>query len=205
MIEKPKLLLLEDSDKGIDLIMDSLSEYFDVTWAKDQFQLEEKINAKFQVIVTDVSINNCEKQGFQLIDDLRVKMRITRIPIVVYSANVNIEDIEEDQGKLFCGYVDKGNDMSGDVLLKTCIDCAKERQNVVSMNVWEGQFTKLGKLNHPLSDKIIGDLKFLGIYDIKTIKDLITQLKNDIENSEWKSLEDLLWIIWLSLKNNRTK
>ncbi len=201
MIEKPKLLLLEDSDKGIDLIMDSLSEYFDVTWAKDQFQLEEKINAEFQVIVTDVSINDCEKQGFQLIDDLRVKMRITRIPIVVYSANVNIEDIEEEQGKLFCGYVDKGNDMSGDVLLKTCIDCAKERQNIVSMHVWEGQFEKLGKLNQPLTDERIGNLKFLGIYDIKTNKDLITQLKNNLEDSEWKSLEELLWIIWLEEKD----
>ena len=196
MIEKPKLLLLEDSDKGIDLILDSLSEYFDVTWAKDQFQLEEKINAEFQVIVTDVSINNCEKQGFQLIDDLRVNMRITRIPIVVYSANVNIEDIEKEQGKLFCGYVDKGNDASGDVLLQTCIDCAKERQNIVSMSVWEGQFTKLGKLNYSLSTEIIGELKILGIHDIDTVKDLIIQLNHDIEDSEWKSLEDLLWTLW---------
>jgi len=200
MIELPKLLLLEDSDKGLDLILDSLSEYFDVTRVKDQFQLEEKISKEFQVIVTDVSINDCEKQGFQLIDDLRVKMRITRIPIVVYSANVNIEDIEEEQGKLFCGYVDKGNDMSGDVLLKICIDCAKERQNIVSMHVWEGQFEKLGKLNQPLTDERIGDLKFLGIYDIKTNKDLITQLKNNLEDSEWKSLEELLWIIWLEEK-----
>jgi len=200
MIELPKLLLLEDSDKGLDLILDSLGEYFDVTRAKDQFQLEEKINAEFQVIVTDVSINNSDKTGFQLIDDLRVNMRITRIPIVVYSANVNIEDIETEQGKLFCGYVDKGNDMSGDVLLKTCIDCAKERQNVVSMSVWEGQFVKLGKWNHPLSDKIIGELEILGIYNIKTIKDLIIQLKNDIENSEWKSLEDVLWTLWYEFK-----
>ena len=196
MIEKPKLLLLEDSDKGLDLILDSLGEYFDVTRAKDQFQLEEKINAEFQVIVTDVSINNSDKTGFQLIDDLRVNMRITRIPIVVYSANVNIEDIEKEQGKLFCGYVDKGNDVSGDVLLQTCIDCSKERQNVVSMTVWEASFAKLGKLNHPLTDDVIGELKILGIFDIKTIKDLCTQLNNNIENSEWKTLEDLLSNYW---------
>ena len=196
MIEKPKLLLLEDSDKGIDLILDSLGEHFDVTRAKDQFQLEEKINAEFQVIVTDVSINNSDKTGFQLIDDLRVNMRITRIPIVVYSANVNIEDIEKEQGKLFCGYVDKGNDVSGDVLLQTCIDCSKERQNVVSMTVWEASFAKLGKLNHPLTDDVIGELKILGIFDIKTIKDLCTQLNNNIENSEWKTLEDLLSNYW---------
>jgi len=200
MIEKPKLLLLEDSDKGIDLILDSLSEYFDVTRAKDQFQLEEKINAEFQVIVTDVSINNSDKTGFQLIDDLRVNMRITRIPIVVYSANVNIEDIEKEQGKLFCGYVDKGNDVSGDVLLQTCIDCSKERQNVVSMTVWEASFAKLGKLNHPLTEDVIGKLKILGIFDIKTIKDLCTQLNNNIEDSEWKSLEDVLWTLWYEFK-----
>ena len=196
MIEKPKLLLLEDSDKGLDLILDSLGEYFDVTRVKDQFQLEEKISKEFQVIVTDVSINNSDKTGFQLIDDLRVNMRITRIPIVVYSANVNIEDIEKEQGKLFCGYVDKGNDVSGDVLLQTCIDCSKERQNVVSMTVWEASFAKLGKLNHPLTDDVIGELKILGIFDIKTIKDLCTQLNNNIENSEWKTLEDVLTNYW---------
>jgi len=200
MIEKPQLLLLEDSEKNIDLLIDSLSEYFDITWVKNESELEEKINAEFQVIVTDVSINTSDKTGFQLIDDLRVNMRITRIPIVVYSANVNIEDIEKEQGKLFCGYVDKGTDVSGDVLLKTCIDCAKERQNIVSMSVWEGQFAKLDKLNHPLSDKIIGELEILGIYNIKTIKDLIIQLKNDIENSEWKSLEDVLWTLWYEFK-----
>ena len=200
MSDLPKLLLLEDSDRGLDLIMDSLGEYFNVTRVKDQFELEEKISKEFQVIVTDVKIRGTEKTGFQLIDDLRVKMRITRIPIVVYSANMTIEDIEEEQGKLFCGYVDKGNDVSGDVLLKTCIDCAKERQNLVSMHVWEGQFEKLGKLNQPLTDEKIGNLKFLGIFDIKTNKDLITQLKNNLEDSEWKSLEDLLWIIWLEEK-----
>ena len=196
MIEKSNLLLFEDSEKQIDLILDTLSDDFNVTWVKNQSELEEKINAQFQVIVTDVSINNSDKTGFQLIDDLRVNMRITRIPIVVYSANVNIEDIEKEQGKLFCGYVDKGNDVSGDVLLQTCIDCAKERQNVVSMTVWEASFAKLGKLNHPLTDDVIGELKILGIHDIKTIKDLCTQLNNNIENSEWKTLEDLLSNYW---------
>jgi CheY-like chemotaxis protein len=196
MIEKSNLLLFEDSEKQIDLLMDTLSDDFNVTWVKNQSELEEKINAEFQVIVTDVSINNSDKTGFQLIDDLRVNMRITRIPIVVYSANVNIEDIEKEQGKLFCGYVDKGNDASGDVLLQTCIDCAKERQNIVSMSVWEGQFTKLGKLNYSLSTEIIGELKILGIHDIDTVKDLIIQLNHDIEDSEWKSLEDLLWTLW---------
>ena len=205
MSDLPKLLLLEDSDRGIDLILDSLGEYFNVTRVKDQFELEEKISKEFQVIVTDVSINNSDKTGFQLIDDLRVNMRITRIPIVVYSANVNIEDIEKEQGKLFCGYVDKGNDVSGDVLLQTCIDCAKERQNVVSMTVWRASFAKLGKLYHPLDSDVVGELELLGIHDIKTIDDLCIQLDNDIEKSEWKILEDSLSNYWFEFKNNRTK
>jgi CheY-like chemotaxis protein len=180
--------------------MDTLSDDFNVTWVKNQSELEEKINAEFQVIVTDVSINNSDKTGFQLIDDIRVDLRITRIPIVVYSANVNIEDIEKEQGKLFCGYVDKGNDMSGDVLLQTCLDCAKERQNIVSMIVWTASFAKLGKLEHPLDDDVIGELKILGINDIKTINDLCIQLDNDIEKSEWKTLEDILSNYWFKFK-----
>jgi len=197
MIEKPKLLLLEDNELQVDLIIDSLEEAFNVEWVSNQQQLENKISKEFKVIVTDVSINNSEKTGFELIDDLRVNMRITRIPIVVYSANVNMEAIEEEQGKLFCGYVDKGGGKSGDELLEKCKMCAKEKENMVSWRVWEGYFEKIDKLNYPLSSEQIGQLELDGIYDVKIVKDIIIQLtKDDLDDESWKILDQYLWNIY---------
>jgi CheY-like chemotaxis protein len=202
MTEKPNLLLFEDNAAQVDLIIDSLSDDFDVTWVSNQKQLEEIISDEFNVIVTDVSIKDFDKTGYEMIDDFRRNIKITKTPIVVYSAKVNIADIEKEQGKLFFAYVDKGEKVMGDELLERCLEASKEKQNMVSWNVFQGYFEKIGKVNAELDSDDVGKLKFHGIFDVNTVKDLLEQLKkDDLDHDLWQILDELIWDFYHKFSN----
>ena len=202
MTEKPKLLLLEDNAAQVDLIIDSLSDDFDVTWVANQEQLEEIISDEFDVIVTDVSIKDSDKTGYEMIDDFRRNIKITRTPIVVYSAKVNIADIEKEQGKLFFAYVDKGEKVMGDELLEKCLEASKEKQNMISWNVFQGYFEKIGKVDAELDRNDIGKLEFHGILEVNTVNDLLEQLKkDDLDQDLWLILDELIWDLYHKFSN----
>lgn len=200
MTEKPKLLLLEDNKAQVDLIIDSLNDDFDVKWVSNQKELEEFISDEFDVIVTDVSIKDSDKTGYEMIDDFRRNIKITRTPIVIYSAKVNIEGIEKEQGKLFFAYVDKGEKVMGDELLEKCLEASKEKQNMVSWNVFQGYFEKIGKVEAELDRNDVGNLEFHGIFGVNTVKDLLEQLKKD-DQDLGLNLDELIWDLYHKFSN----
>jgi CheY-like chemotaxis protein len=202
MTEKPKLLLFDDDEKTADLIIDSLDDEFEVTWVSKQEELEEIISDEFDVIVTDVSIKDSDKTGYELIDDFRRNIKITRTPIVVYSAKVNISDIEKEQGKLFFAYVDKGEKVMGDDLLDKCLEAAKQKKNMISWNVFQGYFENIGKGEAKLDSEDIGKLRFHGILDVDTVRNLLEQLKkDDLDQELWSILDELVWDLYEKFSN----
>ena len=197
MQDRPKILLFDDDQKTADLIKDSLEDDFDVTWCSTQEELDEKIDNSFAVIVTDVSIKDSDKTGYQLIDDLRRNLRITRTPIVVYSAKVNIADIMEEYGKLFFAYVDKAGKMAGDDLLDKCKEAAKEKPNLVSWDTLTAYFEKIGKLDEELDPSDLGNLAFhVDTSTIRAVRQLLDQIKKDLQDDVWQALEDLIWDLY---------
>ena len=202
MQDKPRILLFDDDQKTADLIKDSLADDYEVTWCSTQEELDEKIDNSFDVIVTDVSLKDSDKTGYRLIDDLRRGLRITRTPVVVYSAKVNIEDIREEHGKMFFAYVDKGSRMSGDDLLDKCKEAVKEKQNLVSWDTFIAYFEKIGKLDERLDPSDLGDLSFhVDTSTLKTVQHLLDQLKKDLQDDVWQALEDLAWDLYQRYSN----
>jgi len=197
-MEKPRLLLFDDDEKTIDLTGDALEDYFDVTLVTLESQLDDIITDDFAVIVTDVSIKDSDRTGYQILDELRRKYKITRTPIVVYSAKVNINSIQIEQGKLFFRYVDKATKTSNDELLEACIAASKEKKNLVSWNTFESYFEKNGIIDKKIDP---GDLSrltpFIDTSALETHRQLIAQLKKpDLEDDIWNVLEDLAWEIY---------
>lgn len=202
MQDKPRLLLFDDDQKTADLIKDSLEDDFEVTWCSTQEELDEKIDNSFDVIVTDVSIKDSDKTGYRLIDDLRRNLRLTRTPIVVYSAKVNIEDIRKEQGKLFFAYVDKASRIAGDCLLDQCKKAAKEKPNLVSWSTFRAYFERIGKLDAELDPEDLGSLYFhVDTSTLRTMRHLLDQLKkDDLQDDVWYALEDLAWDLYQRYK-----
>jgi CheY-like chemotaxis protein len=196
-MEKPKLLLFDDEEKTADLTIDALDDDFDVVWKSNQDELDEVITDNFSVIVTDVSIKDSEKTGFQIIDDLRRKYRITRTPIVVYSAKVNIYEIENEQGNLFYRYIDKVGKESNDELLSACKDAIQLKRNFVSFETLECYFDKCKILDEEIDPADLGRLTpFIETSALQTNRQLLGQLKKqDLEEDLWNVLEDLAWDI----------
>lgn len=194
---KPKLLLFDDDVKIADIIEDSLEDEFDVTWRSKPHELDDVINDEFSVIVTDVSITGYDKAGYQIIDDLRRKMKIMRTPIVVYSAKINIKDIKRECGKLFYAYVDKGDAM-GDKLVETCLEASQMKPNIISVDSFEAYFERIGVLDDAILPEDSTNFQIMGIDKdfIKTHKQLIEQLKYNLDDMSRGELEDLLWIIF---------
>ena len=197
MTDKPKLLILEDNEMEYDLIENSLNETFEIEWARNYEGLENVISDQFSVMVVDVSIKNSDKKGYEMIDELRRKLRITKTPIIIYSANQNIKDIEDEQGDIFFRYVDKGEKTMGDVLLKTCNEALKEKANMTSFKVLKEYFIKINKINEELESNTIATLNFHEYYDLNTNKQLIEQLlKDDLDQQTWAILDEMIWVIY---------
>ena len=208
MTDKPKLLILEDNEMEYDLIEISLNETFEIEWARNYEQLENVISDQFSVMVVDVSINHSDKKGYEMIDELRRKLRITKTPIIIYSANQNIKEIEDEQGDIFFRYVDKGEKTMGEVLLKTCNEALKEKSNMTSFKVLKEYFIKIGKINEELDPDIIATLNFHEIYDLDMNNQLIEQLlKDDLDPEVWLVLDEMIWNIYekYRLQENNTE
>ena len=197
MTNKPKLLILEDHELEYDLIDITINETFEVEWAKNYEELEEIISDKFSVMVVDVSINHSDKKGYEMIDELRRKLRITKTPIIIYSANQNIKEIEDEQGDIFFRYVDKGEKTMGEALLKTCNEALKEKANMISFKVLKEYFVKIGKINEELDPDSIATLNFHEYYDVNTNNQLLEQLlKDDLDPETWVILDEMIWNIY---------
>ena len=177
--DKPELLLFDDEADTGDIVQDRLSDDFEVTFCTTEAQIRDEIQPdRFCVIACDVSIQNSNKTGYKIIDEIRQDYGIRKVPVVVYSAVRDIPEIRKNEGSYYDAYVEKGPSGWGEKLSASCIKaCAKERRWVVA-DVYE----KL--LSDHLDDqldvrKFSADAEIMGVYgDEKlTVKTVLEQLR----------------------------
>lgn len=209
MFEKPKALLFDDDVDTVDITKDTLEEEFDVTWVATKEELDEKIEREhYNVIVTDVSIESARQTGPEMVDEIRVKYRVTRTPVVVYSAVRNVAEIKKSQNRLFFAYVEKIGRNWQDVLIKDCLRAVKADRNFVSWNVFESYFEQIVDLDTIIDPGEIPDAFILGI-DLgqkQTIRSLIALIKNkDLDDATWETLENTLWKIYCRYLDKKGK
>lgn len=200
MVEKPRALLFDDDVDTVDITMDTLEEEFDVTWVSSKEELDEKIERDhFNVIVADVSIESSAQTGPEIVDEIRIKYKVTRTPVVVYSAVRNVAEIKKSKNKLFYSYVEKIGRNWQDTLLKECLKAAKADRNLVSWNVFESYFEQIVGLDTVVDPEEIPDAFILGIVlgENTTFRSLIALIKNkDLDDTSWEILENTLWKIY---------
>jgi len=203
MNDKPHALLFDDDVETVDITKDSLEEEFDVTWVSTKEELDEKIERDhYDVIITDVSIETSPQTGYQMVDEFRRKYRVTRTPVVVYSAVRNVLEVKKSQNRLFHAYVDKAAKNWQDKLIKECTKAVKSNKNLVSWNVFESYFEKIGKLDEKINVDDIPDAFILGINlgENPTIRSFIALLKHpELDDVSWETLEKTLWKIYCRL------
>ena len=191
------MLLFDDDEETKDIMMDYLDDEFDVTWVKNKEELEEKIERDYYaVILVDVSIKNSTQSGFEIIEEIRKKYRVTTTPIVIYSAVRNVEEIKKEKGKTFYSYVPKiGRDWQG-VLLKECLKACGEKRRNTSATVLQSYFEKLGKIDSEINPSEIPDIfsSVLNGNGNSTIRSMIKLLENsDMDDGSWELLDETLW------------
>ena len=132
--DKPELLLFDDEADTGDIVQDRLSDDFEVTFCTTEAQIRDEIQPdRFCVIACDVSIQNSDKSGYKLIDEIRRDYGIRKVPVVVYSAVRDIPEIRKREGTYYDAYIEKVPPKWGEKLAAACIKaCAKEGRWVVA-------------------------------------------------------------------------
>ena len=133
-LKKHELLLFDDEADTGDIVQDRLSDDFEVTFCTTEAQIRDEIQPdRFCVIACDVSIQNSNKTGYKIIDEIRQDYGIRKVPVVVYSAVRDIPEIRKNEGTYYDAYVEKGPPGWGEKLSASCIKaCAKEGRWVVA-------------------------------------------------------------------------
>jgi len=177
--DKPELLLFDDEADTGDIVQDRLSDDFEVTFCTTEAQIRDEIQPdRFCVIACDVSIQNSDKSGYKLIDEIRRDYGIRKVPVVVYSAVRDIPEIRKREGTYYDAYIEKVPPKWGEKLAAACMKaCAKEGRWVVA-DVYE----KL--LADHLDDlldvrKFSADADIMGVYGNEnlTIKIVLEKLR----------------------------
>jgi len=191
--DKHELLLFDDEADTGDIVRDRLSDDFEVTFCTTEAELREVIQPdRFCVIACDVSIQNSNKTGYKIIDEIRQDYGIRKVPVVVYSAVRDIPEIRKNEGTYYDAYVEKGPPGWGEKLSASCIKaCAKEARWVVA-DVHE----KL--LKDHLDDtldvpKFSPDAEIFGVHTIPnlTVKIALDQLrKKELDKETTKAIEN---------------
>ena len=177
--EKDELLLFDDEPDTAEIVVDTLSGDFEVTFCSTETQLRDVIeHDRFCVIVCDVNIQSSNKTGYEIIDEIREKYNIRKIPVGVYSAVRNIPEIKKSQGTYYDFYVEKAGNW-GEKLLAECIKaCAKERRYVFA-DVYERLLED--NLEEKLDVTLDSDYEIMGVYDTgATIKTALEQLRQKV-------------------------
>lgn len=195
-MDEPRLLLFDDEKNNAEVTIDIFEDEFKVDWASSYEELDKMIKThKYGVIVTDVMIDSNPKLGYELVDELRKKYRLTRIPVVVYSAVADVDQIRADQGKLFHSYVNRMNRDQLENLLNACNAAIKDNQHTVSWDTLEASFEKIGKLDEHVPKSDIPEAFAMGIYFDKdpTVRILIGHARNsETDGTTWDVLEGFL-------------
>ena len=189
-LKKHELLLFDDEADTGDIVRDRLSDDFEVTFSTTEAELREVIQPdRFCVIACDVSIQNSNKTGYKIIDEIRQDYGIRKVPVVVYSAVRDIPEIRKNEGTYYDAYVEKGPSGWGEKLSASCIKaCSKQRRWVVA-DVYE-------KLLADHLDDLLDvpryspDAEIFGVHTIPnlTIKIALEQLRKKELDKETESV-----------------
>lgn len=194
-MERHWALLFEDQESNADLVIEILDE-FRVDWVSTVEELEKKIkDEKYRVIITDVQIGTSPKYGYVIVDELRRKHHKTRVPVVVYSTVVNIDETRAAQGKLFYDYVDRNDPDQRRNLRDVCRRAVEENTHTVSWNAWEASFDQHGLLDETIPKSSIPDTFIMGIHldNDPTVRQLLGHIKGkDTDDEVWNTFEKFL-------------
>lgn len=175
----PELLLFDDEADTGDLARDRLEDYFKVTFCTTEAQLREVIEQnRFSVIACDVSIMNSDKEGYEIIDELRVQYDIRKVPVVVYSAVRNMAEIKKRFGGFFDDYVVKGESRWAENLLHACKKAERKNPRNVEADVYKRWY--VDNMDDHLDVSISPDAEIMGVKgDEKlTVRTAVSQLEN---------------------------
>ena len=204
-MDKHWALLFEDQKLNAEVVIDVLDE-FQVDWVSTTEKLEEKIkDGKYRVIVTDVNIATSPKPGYEVVDELRRRHRKTRVPVVVYSTVVNMDETRSAKGKLFYDYVDRNDKDQRKNLQDACRRAVKENTHTVSWNALEASFQQLGLLNKKIPKSDIPNRFIMGIYFDKdpSVDILLKHIKDkDNDDETWSIFEEFLLDLHDKYSNN---
>ena len=188
--DKPELLLFDDEADTGDIVQDRLSDDFVVTFCTTEAQIRDEIQPdRFCVIACDVSIQNSDKTGYKIIDEIRQDYGIRKVPVVVYSAVRDIPQIRKREGMYYDAYVEKVPPKWGEKLAAACIKaCAKEGRLVLA-DVYE---RLLADHLDDLLDvrKFSADAEIMEVYGDKklTVKIVLEQLRKKELDKETESV-----------------
>ena len=188
--DEPELLLFDDEPDTAEIVVDKLSDDFKVTFCSTETQLRDVIEPdRFCVIACDVSIQNSDKTGYKIIDEIRQDYGIRKVPVVVYSAVRDIPEIRKREGMYYDAYVEKVPPKWGEKLAAACIKaCAKEGRWVVA-DVYE---RLLADHLDDLLDvrKFSADAEIMEVYGDKklTVKIVLDQLRKKELDKETESV-----------------
>ena len=175
----PELLLFDDEvDTGV-LAQDRLEDYFKVTYCSTEKQLREEIEPnRFSVIACDVSIQNSDRDGYEIVNELRVKYDIRKVPVVVYSAVRNMAEIKKKFGGFFDDYVRKDEADWAKNLLHVCKKAEIKNPRNVEADVYKRLFAK--HMDDHLDVSLSQDAEIMGVKGNEklTVRIAVSQLEN---------------------------
>ena len=177
--DKPELLLFDDSPDTAKVVVWALEDDFKVTFCTTEDHLREEIRRdRFCVVACDVSIQNSNSSGYEIMGKLRDTYEIVSVPVVVYSAVRDLQEIKRVEGSNFAEYIDKSQQGWDKKLLAACIKWCAKTGRLVLADVMER------KLKDHLDDlldvpKFSPDAEILEvIYDSNlTVKTVLAQLR----------------------------
>ena len=177
--DRPELLLFDDSRDTGKLVVWALQDDFKVTFCTTEDQLREEIRRdRFCVVACDVSIQNSNSSGYEIMGKLRDTYEIVSVPVVVYSAVRDLQEIKRVEGSNFAEYIDKAQQGWDKKLLAACIRWCARTGRLVFADVMERKLKD--HLDDPLDvPKFSPDAEILGVSSIPnlTVKTALVQLR----------------------------
>ena len=178
-LKKHELLLFDDEADTGDIVQDRLSDDFEVTFCTTEAEIREVIQPDhFCVMACDVSIQNSNQTGYKIIDEIRKEYHIRDIPVVVYSAVRDLQEIKRVEGSNFAEYIDKAQQGWDKKLLAACIRWCAKTGRLVFADVMERKLKD--HLDDPLDvTQFSPDAEILGVSSIPnlTVKIALKQLR----------------------------
>tara|TARA_Y100000748_G_scaffold291641_1_gene279333 strand:+ start:66 stop:686 length:621 start_codon:yes stop_codon:yes gene_type:complete len=199
MSEKPELLLFDDDEDNADLVIDALEDEggFNVTWVSNEEEFSEKIEPdRFRVIVTDVSIRDSPDPGYKIVERIRKRNRIFRVPVIVYSSVVSVENIAKQQNELYFDYIPRGESWLGK-LVKAARKAGNEPGHLVSLQYMKQRLRNEGRFQNEVDLSDMPELATLGLQQLteeKTTAEKIISFLEDrsIDDIEWDTYEKII-------------